>query len=175
MSNPILRCPVPLRSTNRRVATKKQASGPQDRAERLRSGRASASLVREVSTTAKYVAVRLQFLSDTPSHADQYFVLYPGARAYFRFACPFGDCDGIYDLTAAAESTLQHPVQQATGTLECSGVRSRHRTPRQHCGLHVSYIVTVEHSHSPSGLKPIHPKPDDARRLPIATRGALDE
>lgn len=165
-----------LRLTNRRAAAQKDASGFQDRAERLRSGRASAPLVRDVSKTAKFVAMRLQFLSDEgPSHADQSFVLYPSARAYFGFPCPFGDCDGIYDLSGAAESTLRQPAQPTTGTLECHGVRSRHRTPRQPCGLQVNYMVTAEHSASPRRLEPIQPKPDEGRRLPVATRGALDD
>jgi hypothetical protein len=137
---------VPFHSTNPRFAAQKSASGFQDRAERLRKGRAAAQLLREVAPTATHIAVRLQFLADeAPSHADQSFVLYPGARAYFGFPCPYGDCDGIYDLTQAAESTLQHSAVQATGTLECSGVRSRHRMARQPCGLHVSYTVTAEH------------------------------
>jgi hypothetical protein len=91
------------------------------------------------------VAVRLQFLGEeVPRHAEQSFVLYPAARAYFGFPCPYGDCDGIFDLSDAAQSALQHFAIDASGTLECGGARSRHRMPRQHCGLQVSYAVTAE-------------------------------
>lgn len=122
-------------------------SGFQDRAARLRNGRTAALLLREVSPSATHLTVRLRFVADQgPAHADQSFVLYPGARAYFGFPCPYGDCDGIYDLTHPAESALQHTAAQATGTLECLGTRSRHRVPRQPCGLLVSYAVTAEHA-----------------------------
>jgi len=133
---------VALRSTRPRLATQKSVSGFQDRAERLRKGRATAALLREVCPRATHIAVLLQF--DAPSHADQSFVLYPGARAYFGFPCPYGDCDGIYDLSHAAQSILLGTALQATGTLECGGVRSRHRIPRQTCGLQVSYIVNAQ-------------------------------
>lgn len=135
-----------MRSINLRLASQKDAAAFQDRAERLRRGRAAAQPLREVSRGVMYVAVRLRFLADEgQSHADQSFVLYPAARAYFGFPCPFGDCNGIFDLTDAAESTLQHSPHPATGTLECSGTRSRHRAPGQPCGLRLSYTVTAEH------------------------------
>jgi hypothetical protein len=137
---------MPFRSTSPRLAAQRSPSGFQDRAERLRQGRATALLLREMCPGATQIAVHLQFLGDqAPSHADQSFVLYPGARAYFGFPCPYGDCDGIYDLTQAAQSILQDPVPRATGILECSGVRSRRRVPRQPCGLKVSYTVSAQH------------------------------
>lgn len=135
-----------LRSSSSRLATQKSLSGFQDRAERLRKGRATAPLLREVCPKATQIAVRLQFLPDqAPSHADQSFVLYPGARAYFGFPCPYGDCDGIYDLSHAAQSILQRPVPPASGILECSGVRSHRRVPRQPCRLQVKYTVSAQH------------------------------
>jgi hypothetical protein len=122
------------------------SSGFQDRAERLRSGRAAARSLREGFPAVTRVTVHLQFQADeAQSHADQSFVFYPGARAYFGFSCPYGDCDGIFDLTAAANSTLQQQVPRATGILECRGSRSRHRQPGQLCGLHLIYTVTAEH------------------------------
>lgn len=134
-------------SINARVGASRGPSAFQDRAERLRSGRAAARSLREVFPAVTRVTVHLKFQADeAPSHADQSFVLYPGARAYFGFACPYGDCDGIFDLTAAANSTLQQRLSQASGTLECRGSRSRHRQPGQPCGLQLSYTVTAEHS-----------------------------
>ncbi len=128
-----------LRSTKSRLATQKSVSVFQDRAERLRRGRATAALLREACPRATHIAVLLKFAA--PPHADQSFVLYPGARAYFGFPCPYGDCDGIYDLSHAAESILLGAALQATGTLECGGVRSHCRISRQPCGLRVNYIV----------------------------------
>ena len=140
-----------LRSTRPRLATQKSVSVFQDRAERLRKGRATAPLVREVCPRAAHITVQLKF--HAPPHADQSFVLYPGARAHFGFPCPYGDCDGIYDLSHAAQSILQGPELQAAGTLECGGLRSRHRIPRQPCGLQVSYIVYAQRLPTPSGVR----------------------
>lgn len=144
---------MPLRSTRPRLTTRKSVSGFQDRAERLREGRAAAALLREVCPKATHIAVLLKF--EAPPHADQSFVLYPGARAYFGFPCPYGDCDGIYDLSHAAQSILLGTAPQATGTLECGGVRSRHRIPRQACGLQVSYIVNTQRLPSTAGVSQI--------------------
>jgi hypothetical protein len=118
----------------------------QDRSERLRKARVAAPRLREICASATHVTVHLQFLSEgVPLHAEQSFVLYPAARAFFGFPCPYGDCVGIYDLSAVAEPILKCVETQTTGTLECSGARSRHRTPRQCCGLQATYTVTAEH------------------------------
>ena len=156
---------MPLRSTNGRLAAQKGASGFQDRAERLRNGRTTAPLLREVSPSATQIAVRLRFAAgEATTHADQSFVLFPSARAYFGFPCPYGDCDGIYDLSQAAHSALQQPAAQAaSGTLECGGVRSRHRIPHQHCGLQVSYTVTAEHRQQVSLAAPTRANSPPAR------------
>jgi len=128
-----------------RLSPLKNPARPQDRAERLREGRAAAPTLREVFPGAARIAVHLQFLADeVPSHAEQSFVLYPAARAFFAFPCPYGDCDGIYDLSQAVESALKRSAPQTTGTLECSGARTRNRMPRQPCGLQVTYTVTAD-------------------------------
>jgi hypothetical protein len=128
-----------------RLALKK-LSGFQERGEQLRKGRAAAPTLRSASPSATLVNVHLQFLqATTPAHATQSFVLYPAARAFFAYPCPYGDCDGIYDLTAAAGPTLTRDQPCMTGTLECSGMRSRDRLQRQVCGLRVSYTITAEH------------------------------
>jgi len=115
----------------------------QDRSERLRRGRASAPKLRELFPGATRLDVRLEFLCEERSgHADQVFVLYPGARAFFGFPCPYGDCDGIYDLRPAVEATLGGSALQGAGTLECTGVRPRLRGPRQACGLRLNFRIS---------------------------------
>jgi len=119
-------------------------------------GRAAAPPLRELSPHATHVIVRLQFRSDeTLTHADQSIVLYPSARAYFGFPCPYGDCDGIYDLTRAAQLALTSWSPQPSGILECSGTRARHRLLGP-CGLRLSYTVTAEHgANLPPGVSPV--------------------
>lgn len=132
------------RANNLQIA-RNEASALKARAERLRCGRAAAPVLRELSASVAFLELRLRFLPDDAClHADQSIVLYPAATAYFGFPCPYGDCDGIYDLTEVARSALRCPIPKVSGTLTCEGSRSRHRIPGRACGLEVRYTVTVE-------------------------------
>jgi hypothetical protein len=116
-----------------------------DRADQMRKRRADSSTLREVSPGTALVNVHLNFLPlSAPPHAAQSFVLYPAARAFFEYPCPYGDCDGIYDFSAEAKRALGHEKKCITGTVECSGMRSRDGTQKQPCGLRVSYSISVE-------------------------------
>jgi len=116
-----------------------------DRAERLRRGRAVAIPLRETSATIARLAVRLKFASgELVSHAEQLFILYPSAKGYFGFPCPYGDCDGIYDLSCAAASILRGPATEANGTLDCTGARTLNRVPSQRCNLRLRFTLSAE-------------------------------
>jgi hypothetical protein len=92
------------------------------------------------------VNVTLRFLTPTlPLHADQSFALYPAARAYFSYPCPYGDCDGVFDVSEPAGRTLAREKAQVAGTLTCSGLRSRDGLVRQSCGLRVNYTISSQH------------------------------
>ena len=131
-----------MRSTRPRLATQQECVWISGSCGTIAQGARYGGAPSRGVPKATHIAVLLKF--EAPPHADQSFVLYPGARAYFGFPCPYGDCDGIYDLSHAAQSILLGTALQASGTLECSGVRSRHRIPRQTCGLQVSYIVNAQ-------------------------------
>jgi hypothetical protein len=90
--------------------------------------------------------VQLRFLPATaPLHAAQSLILYPPAKAYFAYPCPYGDCDGIYDLDSEANRALTGEKNRVTGTIECAGVRSREGLQRQPCGLRMSYTIAAKH------------------------------
>jgi hypothetical protein len=55
--------------------------------------------------------------------SSQVTVFHPPARAYFRFACPYGDCDGEFDLTQAVELMTSGDQLRAGGHLRCVGTR----------------------------------------------------
>jgi hypothetical protein len=117
-----------------------------ERKERLRRARDAAQTLRSAFPTAMLVNVRLQFLpASAPPHAAQSFVMYPAARAFFEYPCPYGDCDGVYELHAAAIQVLGRESAEVSGTLECTGVRSRDGLQRQPCGLAMSYTITAQH------------------------------
>jgi len=117
-----------------------------EREERLRIGRAAAQPLRSASPTAALVNVHLKFLPATaPLHAAQSLILYPAAKAYFAYPCPYGDCDGIYNLDSEASRALSGEKTRVTGTIECAGVRSREGLQRQPCGLRMSYTIAAKH------------------------------
>jgi hypothetical protein len=118
-----------------------------ERKERMRRAREAAQTLRSAFPHATLVNIQLQFLpAAAPPHASQSFVMYPAARAFFEYPCPYGDCDGIYQLGAAAVQALGQGNSPVSGTLECAGVRSRDGLQRQACGLPVSYTITVQHA-----------------------------
>jgi hypothetical protein len=117
-----------------------------ERGERLRTARAAAQKLRSAFPTTTLVNVQLRFLPATaPLHAEQSFVLYPGAQAYFAYPCPYGDCDGIYDLNSEVNRTLGSGKATVSDTIECAGTRSRDGLPAQPCGLRVSYTITAQY------------------------------
>ena len=73
--------------------------------------------------------------------AAQSHVLYPPARAFFTFPCPYADCDGQFDLTAAVNIALADPSHRTEGVLECSGARVGERASRQPCQLRLVHRI----------------------------------
>ncbi len=129
-----------------RTAPKQKISSFREREERLRKGRDAAQTLRAAFPNAANVNVQLRFLPGAaPLHAAQSFLLYPAARAYFSYPCPYGDCDGIYDLSAPAQQALgRKAAGPVSGTLECEGTRSRDGQQRRPCGLRVSYTISTQ-------------------------------
>jgi hypothetical protein len=129
-----------------RLLPRQKPSAFRERKERLRKARDAAQTLRSAFPNATLVNVQLQFLpASAPPHAAQSFVIYPGARAFFEYPCPYGDCDGIYELGAAAVQALAQDSSGVSGTLECGGLRSRDGLQRQPCGLNMSYTITARH------------------------------
>jgi hypothetical protein len=134
-----------LSNTVSRWSQKKVPAG-REREERFRRLRAEAPALRSACPSATRVNVELEFLPGTqPPHASQSFTLYPAASALFLYPCPYGDCNGIYDLTAEATRTLVREKASVAGTVTCSGSRSRDGQPQQPCGLDVHYTISVRH------------------------------
>jgi hypothetical protein len=99
---------------------------------------------------AELVRVELEFQADPLlAHAPQAFSLYPAAKAHFAYACPFGDCDGVYDLNSIAFEALRARKPKARGTLTCNGHRSRTGKVDEACELTLRYSITVRHGDAP--------------------------
>jgi hypothetical protein len=130
-----------------RPLPRQKPSAVRERKERLRKASDAAQTLRSAFPHATLVTVELQFLpASAPPHAAQSFTLYPGARAFFGYPCPYGDCDGIYELGTAADQAMARNSPSVSGTLECTGLRSRDGLQRQACGLQMAFTITVRHA-----------------------------
>jgi hypothetical protein len=123
---------------------KRKPAPASDRRDVLRKARAAAPTLRTACPEAAVVRVELAFDSQSqPVHAPQTFSLYPPAKAHFVFACPFGDCDGAYDLNSIAFDALQAGKRRTRGRLTCSGHRARDGKSANACELAATYSITV--------------------------------
>ena len=120
------------------------AAERQVRRERLRRNRATALALREVFPKVQTLRLELLFQgpgSTTP--AMQSHTLHAAARAFFEFPCPYADCDGQFDLSAAVKAALADATHHTTGELECSGTRAVRIGASEPCRLRLNYTVTA--------------------------------
>jgi hypothetical protein len=116
----------------------------QDRALQLRRDRAAAPTLRVMFPALEQLRLELRFEGPPVSTpVPQVHVLHPPARAYFAFPCPYADCDGQFDLTAAVSSVVKDPPHRSEGVLECSGARAYDSASKRRCRLHLRYTVTA--------------------------------
>jgi hypothetical protein len=123
------------------------AAARQERADRLRRDRASAQALRSAFPTVQQLRLEMQFEGaaiNTPT--PQAHVLYPPARAFFAFPCPYADCDGQFDLTAAVNAALVDRSHRAEGVLQCSGERLVGGASRQPCQLRLRHSITATYN-----------------------------
>lgn len=129
-----------------RLSRRRKANSAEDRREQLRHARTSAPTLRDSSSAAEQVWVELVF--DAHSHlapAPHVFTVFPPAQAHFVYACPFGDCDGTYDLNEQVFGLLRTRMCQTKGVLVCSGHRSSGGASGSPCGQGVAYAVSVRY------------------------------
>lgn len=116
----------------------------QERTERLRRARAAAQALRAAFPALEQLRLDMQFEGTTGNiPTSQSHVLYPPARAFFTFPCPYADCDGEFDLTAAVDAALADPSHQVEGVLECRGERVGERASKQPCLLRLLHRITA--------------------------------
>ena len=107
-----------------RLSQARGAAMHQDRSSRLHRDREAAPKLRTMFPVVEQLRFELSFeggAAATP--VPQSHVLYPPARAYFSFPCPYADCDGRFELTAAVHAVVEDPSHRIEGVLECAGSR----------------------------------------------------
>ena len=107
--------------------------------ERHRRRRTATPLIRARYPGLDSVRIEFEF-SDRGKFvpASQLMAFHPSAPAFFCFACPFGDCDGEFDLTSVIDLTARSGQQQANGEVRCVG--TRHRVAA--CTLCLEYSIS---------------------------------
>ena len=111
--------------------------------DQLRHDWAAAHVLRTAFPTVQQLRIELRF-AEPASNAPtpQSHVLYPPARAFFAYPCPYADCNGQFDLASAVIAAMSDATQQAGGVLECSGSRGGDHS-RRPCLLRVVYEITA--------------------------------
>lgn len=117
-----------------------------DRRAEMLKGRAAAVKLDAVRPGLESVDVELRFEPvDGLAHADQLFSLFPAAKAYFVYPCPFGDCDGLYDLQSRVLTALEGKKSSASDSLKCTGARIRNGVPGSACELQMSFTIQARY------------------------------
>ncbi len=120
------------------------AAARQERDERLRRDRATAQALRSAFPKIQQLRVDMRFEgSGANIPMPQSHLLYPPARAFFIFPCPYADCDGQFDLVAAVNAALADPSHLLEDVLECPGTRVGARASRHPCSLHLLLRITA--------------------------------
>jgi len=128
-----------------KLSSTSPAAARQQQIERLRRERTTANSIRSAFPRVQQLRLELQFDGrDETTPAAQVFVLYPPARAYFEFPCPYTNCDGHFNLAAEVDAAVSGQVHKVEGLLECCGERARLRVAQQACKLQLNYTVTAE-------------------------------
>lgn len=114
--------------------------------EQAQRRKAAAGTLGNAFADVDQVRIVLRFVASAGTvPAAQLHTLYPSAPAYFEFACPFGDCDGSFDLNGIATQLLANSDAQVKGSLRCTGSRTCGELPRKACSLRVEYWITAQY------------------------------
>jgi hypothetical protein len=101
-----------------------RAGGRNALVERQRRSRATSQPVRARYPGLATLQLEFEFSDRTdfiPS--PQVTVFHPPAHAYFRFCCPYSDCDGEFDFTSQVDMLVNARESHAEGQARCGGTR----------------------------------------------------
>lgn len=129
-----------------RIVSRTTRSLLEQKREKSLRRRVAAGTIAKACPGVEQIRLQLRFLPTTGAvPAAQMHALYPSAPAYFEFACPYGDCDGSFDLNAIVLPLLADTGSRAEGTLLCSGTRTATGMTRQPCRLRADYWISAQY------------------------------
>ncbi len=127
-----------------RLGQARGAPTRQDRSAQLRRDQEAAPKLRAMFPAVEQLRIELSFEgggSSTP--VPQSRILHPPARAHFSFPCPYGDCDGRFELGAAVHAAVEDPSHRIEGVLDCAGLRASDFASKPPCRLRLHFTLTA--------------------------------
>lgn len=127
-----------------RLGPTRSAATRQDHSTQLRRDQEAAPKLRAMFPAVEQLRIELNFEgggATTP--VSQSRILHPPARAHFSFPCPYGDCDGRFELAAAVHAAVEDPSHRLEGILECTGSRASDTASKWPCRLHLHFTLTA--------------------------------
>jgi hypothetical protein len=125
-----------------KLAPAKPAGAREARVDQLRRDRAGSQALRAAFPSVQKLRLAFTFAgSHVNMPVPQRHELYPAARAFFTYPCPYPGCDGYFDLSTAVRSAVEGSSHLAEGAMECEGSRPRDHASRQSCLLQLRYEV----------------------------------
>jgi len=125
-----------------RLGPARAAATRQDRTSQLHRDQEAAPKLRVMFPAVEQLRIELNFEgggATTP--VAQSHVLHPPARAYFSYPCPYADCDGRFELDAAAHAAVGDPSHRVEGVLECTGQRTSELATKRPCQLRLHFAL----------------------------------
>jgi hypothetical protein len=127
---------------------------PSARRDQLIRERVRAAQLRQSFPQIEQLRIELTFNDARGrAHSPQVHILYPAARAFFRFACTCNDCDGDYDLGNAVAALFKNTARGtrvARGSLVCDGTRRDLPRDGSTCSIRIDYQLTSTAAKAPS-------------------------
>lgn len=129
-----------------RLTAPSRRSTIEQQREQSRRRRVSAGTLAETFPAATQVRIQLDFQDETDRPpVGQLHDLFPPAPAFFEYACPHGDCDGILELGEAVSAMLSRSLPGAEGRVPCPGTRTSAPGSRRPCELVGRYRVNARY------------------------------
>ena len=112
---------------------------------RLKQDLISAAPLREIYPWLAEVRVELDFEDGTPrAPSAQAYSYFPGARGFFRYACPCHDCSGEFDLSLqVAELAESTRTGRHSRRLEVSCTGQRAQDSSENCPISARIRVSA--------------------------------
>jgi hypothetical protein len=135
-----------------KLASGSSATAREGRTDRLRRERAESQTLRAAFPSVRQLRIELKFSGTRPNTpAAQSHELYPPARAFFSYPCPYADCDGHFDLGDVIKPAHTGDLHVAQGVFECGGSRPRDHASREPCLLQIHYEISAEYEEKATG------------------------